>query len=441
MKFYGRENEVDELRKIRHLSKTGSRMTVLTGRRRIGKTELVDKALNDGEHPYLYLLITRRVEKELCGILQEEVERGIGHPIAGHAVRFAELFEAVMIEAMTHPLTLVIDEFQEFDRINAAVFGEIAGIWDRYHKKSRINLVISGSVNRLMNKIFFSDSEPLYGRNTGTMRLAHFPLSELKRILTDHNPDWTNEDLLALWTLTGGVARYVEILMDDHAYTRKAMLKSVCSSTSLFFDEGRTVLADEFGKDYGTYFSILSAIANGNTSFSDLSNAVGVEIGGHLTKMERDYGLIAKIRPAYETRGNRNVSYRIDDCFFRFWFRFIYKYQYLIEQRQLKELLTLMNRDFGVFSGYALELYFREKFIEEHAYTRIGGWWDRKGENEIDLVCENELTRRLDFYEVKTDPDRLRLGALEAKAESFLVRNPQFRDRKTSCRGVSVCDM
>lgn len=53
MKFYGRENEIGELRKIRQFSKTGSRMTVLTGRRRIGKTELVDRALNDGAHPYL----------------------------------------------------------------------------------------------------------------------------------------------------------------------------------------------------------------------------------------------------------------------------------------------------------------------------------------------------------------------------------------------------
>ena len=62
-------------------------------------------------------------------------------------------------------------------------------------------------------------------------------------------------------------------------------------------------------------------------------------------------------------------------------------------------------------------------------------------ENEIDLICENELTQRLDFYEVKTDPDRLRMGTLEAKSESFLAKNPRFRGRKTACLGVSVRDM
>ena len=89
----------------------------------------------------------------------------------------------------------------------------------------------------------------------------------------------------------------------------------------------------------------------------------------------------------------------------------------------------------------ALEGYFRAKFIENHEYTKIGGWWDRKGENEIDLVCENEFTNKLDLYEVKREPSRLDAMLLERKAEAFLSKNPQLRSRALSCAGLSMDDM
>ena len=105
------------------------------------------------------------------------------------------------------------------------------------------------------------------------------------------------------------------------------------------------------------------------------------------------------------------------------------------------ELIGIVERDLDVFSGIALERYFRAKFLEEHRYTRIGGWWDRKGENEIDLVCENELSETLDFYEVKIDPGRLRQSDLEAKVAAFLTKNPEFKGWKMNCRGLSLAEM
>ena len=128
MKFYGRQDELKELRRIRELSKDGSRFTVVTGRRRVGKTELVDRAFGDGKGGYLYLLITRRTEKDLCEMLQGEVQKILARPVLGSATRFVQLFEAVMAYAVDVPLTLVIDEFQELDWIDPAIFGDIQGI-------------------------------------------------------------------------------------------------------------------------------------------------------------------------------------------------------------------------------------------------------------------------------------------------------------------------
>ena len=108
---------------------------------------------------------------------------------------------------------------------------------------------------------------------------------------------------------------------------------------------------------------------------------------------------------------------------------------------RFKELQALTARDLDVFSGYALERYFFWKFCEDTSYTNMGGWWDRKGENEIDLVCEDSINERLDFYEVKRDPRRIDLAALKAKTEAFYVKNPELRGLDGKCRGLSLSDM
>lgn len=61
--------------------------------------------------------------------------------------------------------------------------------------------------------------------------------------------------------------------------------------------------------------------------------------------------------------------------------------------------------------------------LERESYTCVGGWWDRKGENEIDLVAEDELKRRLDFYEIKRDSRDISLPRLEAKAKAYFEKN------------------
>ncbi|MBP5233312.1 MAG: ATP-binding protein [Planctomycetes bacterium] len=442
MEFFGRETETAELRKIRDDSKSSARMTIVTGRRRVGKTELIRHALDDGDTPFVYFLVTRAPQSAVCENLQRAVARAFGRPMPGRIERFSDIFRFVMEKAETAPLTLVVDEFQEFDRTAPEVYGEVAGIWDELHKSARVNLVFCGSVNRLMHKVFFSYAEPLYGRNTGRLDLKPFPTSTLKEIFAAHAPARsTRGAFLDLWTMTGGVARYVELFMDSRAFTREAMLKVVFGPVNAFVDEGKAVLIEEFGRDYGTYFAILAGIASGRTTFAELKDLLGTDVGGYLTKLERDYSIVSQTQPIFERTRNKNCHYRIDDCFFRFWFRFIYRNQSLIELGRFNELRELSARDLDAFSGYALERYFYWKFAEETTYTRMGGWWDRKGENEIDLVCEDAIGGRLDFYEIKRDPKRIDLAALKAKTEAFYSKNPDKRALKSECRGLALADM
>ena len=439
MRFFDRKEEIAELRKNRELSTESSRFTVLTGRRRVGKTELLHEAFSD--MPYIYFYVSRKALVDLCEDFRQIAEKALGRTIPGEIRRFSQIFRFIMEESVSRPITLVIDEFQDFLAVDESVFSEMARDWDALHRKARINLVVSGSINRLMVRIFENREAPLYGRNTGRIRLEPFRISVIKQILSHYNHSWTNEDLLALWTFTGGVARYVALLMDAKAWTKKAMLREIIRENSAFFDEGKIVLIEEFGKEHGTYFSILSAIAGGKTSRDKIESVVGGAVGGYLTKLEREYDFIGKKQPLFERSERKNCLYKIDDNFYRFWFRFIFKYNYLLEVKMFDELRGIVVRDYDVFSGIALERYFAAKFVEERRYSRLGGWWNRKGEQEIDLVCENEFTNELAFYEVKRDKRRIDIALLNEKAQAFLEKNPSLRGHVQKSCGLSIDDM
>lgn len=72
-----------------------------------------------------------------------------------------------------------------------------------------------------MKRIFEDESEPLYGRPTSKFTLRPFTIEVMKQILQDVNPNYLPEDLLCLYAITGGVAKYIELLIDAKCYTRK----------------------------------------------------------------------------------------------------------------------------------------------------------------------------------------------------------------------------
>lgn len=446
MKFYGREEEIAILRKERELSHRQSRFTVVTGRRRVGKTELIDKALNDGTDDYLYLLFSRKNEKALCRELLEAIEDQMGDrlPPLGNPERVAQLVRELVKVSRNRPLTLVLDEFQEMDIVNSGFYGELQGIWDKA-QHGQLNLVVSGSVNRMMNKIMFNSGEPLFGRNTAHLQLKPFPVALLKKIFAAHCPRYRREDLLDLWAITGGVARYVALLMDGGAFTREEMLNQVFSPASPFLEEGRIVLAQEFGGDSTNYFSILSSIATGHTRYSEIECDLSLELGSFITNLEKNYHLVKRILPVYASRGAKNASYRIEDPFFRFWFRYVFRNVQLVELGRFEILRKMVAEDLDVFTGQALEQYFWWKFVKESDYISMGAWWDRKGENEIDLVCERPTGKKrsssLTFFEVKRDAARIDLNALKAKVSAFFEKHPEMENGEPKLAGLSLKDM
>lgn len=439
MRFFGRKDEIAELQNIHKLSLQTARFTIVTGRRRSGKTSLLIKAY-ENINDMLYFFVARKSEEELCKDFLNEITEKLQIPILGEVTRFADIFKYLMQVSKTRPLTLVIDEFQDFKRVNPSVFSDMQKIWDLNKQDARINLVVCGSVYSLMNIIFKNNKEPLYGRQTGEIKVTPFPPSVIKEILGTYNPHYTPEDLLALYTYTGGVAEYVEMMIDAEATEKELMTEKFIGKNSYFIYEGKNMLIEEFGKDYSRYFEILQLIASGYTTRSEIEDIMKVEISGYITKLENDYNLISRNMPMFQ-KTNRNIHYQIEDNFLRVWFRYIYKYGYMLEVGANKKLKIIMDRDYTTYTGKVLEKYFTAKLIESELFTHISSWWDRKGENEIDIIAADEIENKVILYEVKRQAKDVNIGIVKDKAEHFFQATGKFKRYNIEYKGLSMEDM
>lgn len=388
MKFYNRTNELAELKRIQNLAfNDHSRMTVVTGRRRIGKTSLILEAVNG--LPVVYLFVGRKNEASLCAEFIPIIAQSLNVYVPTEIRTFRSLFQFLLELSVNTPFNLLIDEFQEFYNINESVYSDMQNLWDQYRKKTHLNLVLSGSVYSLMQKIFQHAKEPLFGRADNIIKLSAFDLTTLKMILNDYRPQYSNDDLLALYSFTGGVPKYVELFCDNNMLSVDEMISFMARENSSFTDEGRNLLIEEFGKNYATYFSILSAISSGQNTQPQIEAALGDKsLGGQIKRLLEDYHIIARQRPILSKVGTQSVRYEILDNFIRFWFRYFDRYRSLIEVKNFKALQTIIRDDYPTYSGKILEIYFKQKFAESMQYRAIGSWWEPKDDQkEIDIVA------------------------------------------------------
>lgn len=367
----------------------------------------------------VYLFVAKKSEALLCMEFVETVKLILEVNTFGEIIRFRDFFAWVMELSKTRNFTLMLDEFQEFKLINPAIFSEIQNTWDAEKDNSKLNLILCGSVYSMMKDIFENSKEPLFARATAKMIIKPFEVSVLKEILSDANPDFTPTDLLAFYTLTGGVAKYVENFISAGAFTLDRMLEEIFSENSLFLDEGKNTLIEEFGRDYTTYFSILSLIASSKTSRPEMESILEMSLGSFLDKLENDFSLIRKIRPIFSKPTGRTVKYEIVDNFLSFWFRFIFKNYSAVEIGNFEFLKNQVRRDYPTFSGKMLERYFVAKFRESLNFSEIGTYWERGNQNEIDLIAINSVEKRAVFAEVKVNKSKISLSGLQEKSKTL----------------------
>lgn len=436
MRFYDREKEIAELRRLDDLSSTTAQFTVLIGRRRTGKTTLMTEAFKNKS--YLYFFIGKKTEQIQCAAFQQEAEKVLGMHIYGQITSFAVLLEEILIYSKQHQVTVIIDEFQRLAELGSGIISDIQNVWDKHKSGAQIHLIACGSIYSMMKKIFEDRKEPLFGRKTARIDLKPFSINVIKQILHDHNPNYTPEDLLMLYAITGGVAKYVAQLMEDGCKTWEDMLKSVCCPSSIFLEEGTELLIGEFGRRYQIYYSILQLIASGMNKQSEIDSIIEKNTGRYLDTLENEYSLIQKIRPMWAKPSSQGVKYFIDDCFLMFWFRFIESNRSLIELGKLNLLEEVIRNGYQQYSGLVLEKYFRQLYGEMERVTEVSHWWDKQGHNEIDLIAIERLDHRATVAEVKRNPDKYKPEVLKDKFNSI---KKHLRGYTVELKGLSMADM
>lgn len=450
MKFFDRTEQLAQLREMKNRSYDNhSMLTVVTGRRRIGKTTLIDKSMSGEE--YLYFFVGKKNEAVLCAEFTGEIRTKLGLFVPDGITSFKDIFAILMQVGEHRKFTLVIDEFQNFSEVNPSIFSDIQNYWDQFRLRTNVNLIVSGSIYSLMTKLFRDKKEPLYGRDDHTIKLHPFAPSVLKEVMHEYAPGYTNDDLLALYAYTGGVPKYIELFVDAEALTKDGMIRYICKPDSPFIEEGRKLLIQEFGRKYGTYFSILEAISEGYNTQAEIATYLGSKsIGGQLSKLEETYNLIGKKRPMWAGSKSQTVRYGISDVFLRFWFRYIEKNQMMIEIGQYPLLAKVMSDDYTTYTGDTLERYFKAKMMEGMNYRAIGSWWDPKGytdskgnhqQCEIDIVAVSSDDKNAEIIEVKRNPEKFDKETMEEKVRFFIQKEKRIRRYKRTVRCLSLEDM
>ena len=435
MKFYNRESELELLKRADELKSNHSVMTMVIGRRRVGKTSLILQEFS--KDVKLYFFVSKKSEPLLCEEFVAEVEDKLNVKIFGKIRRFEELFEYLLELGKNRSFTLVVDEFQDFFKVDNSIFSSIQKLWDLYKHSSKIHFIACGSIYSLMKKIYEDKKEPLFGRADFKIELKPFRVGVLKEILQDYNA-YSAQNLLDFYTITGGVAKYIELFSLYKSFTKERMIDEILNPNSLFLQEGKNRLIEEFGKEYGVYFSILSLIASSKTSKSEIESILEKNISGYLYRLENNYSIIKSIKPIDAKPNSKVQKYEIVDNFLAFWFRFIYKYNSLIEAEAFDRLKEIINRDFATFEGKFLEKLFIELLKQKQIYTKIGNYWERGNKNEIDIVAVDELNKTMLICEVKLSKKRLNKEELIRKSTKLVQK---YRDYKIEYKLWSLEDI
>lgn len=435
MRFYGREKELSMLSSIKERSLTESTFTTVLGKRRVGKTALILESVRGTK--YVYLFVTRLDQKMLCERMQRAASDA-GIDIPGRIETVGDLLKALMMHSRVEPITVIIDEFQEFRNVDPSIFGDIQMVWDSYRDGAHIDLIVSGSVHSMMVSIFEDEKQPLFRRPTSKIRVEPFPLAQMKSILQEHNPDLTHEDELMMFMLTGGVPYYVAALIDSGATSAEKILETALSNGSIFLTDGKDILISEFGKDYRTYFSILQLISQGRERRPEIENVIGTEAGAYLERLQKVYSFAKQISPVPGKPNARNSRWTVSDMYLRFYFRFVQPYSDYIELGRSDLHLRSVRAGLAEYEGRALEDFFRRRISEESEFTQIGGFWNRDGTIEIDIVVIDDIGKTAELIEVKRNPAKLDMGKLKEKSKAVA---PMLTGYEMTCRGLSMDDI
>jgi len=407
MRFYDREGE---LALIRQAVGAEFAMVVVYGRRRVGKTRLVREALRDV--PHIGMFVPRKRQKQALEYFRASLSE-----TEGFSTSFSTIDEFLRHILLKTDKVVFLDEIGNFQFIDPSAYSLIQQIIDKNKEGRPLRLVLSGSFVGLMRRIFSARKEPLFGRATQLLELGPLPLPAAIRMIMDRG--FPFEDAVGVWSIAGGVPRYIE---SAEGKTVEGYVRTITSPGSFLVPEGENALIQEFGRKWETFFAILEEMGRGAARPSEIAQRTGMNplaLPKYLSQLE-GLNLVERFRPVLGKE--RYIRYDIKDNFYRFWFRFVYP--------RMEELRSGFESrpDKAVVESYVGMM--AERFMaglisarRPFDFRRIGPWWSRKGD-EIDLVAAGK--RGAVFMEVRWSEKRVEWADVEALIQkSSLVETPR----------------
>lgn len=399
MKFVNRKPELSFLNE--KWRQNSPQLIVIYGKRRIGKTEIsIQFAKNK---PHIYFLCERIAARNQ---LKKFTAAAGGYFKDGFLPREGfEDWETAFkyIANKKEKLAVIIDEFPYLAETDKAIPSTFQKAWDLHLKNSKVYLMLLGSSISMIEETVLFHKAPLYGRRTGQFLIKPFRFKEAKEVF----PDKTFDEILAIYSIAGGTPLYLNKFRSKNYLdtVKEAILKK----GQPLYEEVEFLLREKL-KEPRNYFVILEALSLGKHKLSEIINETGFDKGtsSRYISILDSLQITKKEIPVTEKipEKSRKGIYRIDDNFFNFWFKFVFRNRSFLEENRItevalkikEEMPALLAENYEKISGEILRNNILNKKIPLN-FEVYGRWWDRN--EEIDLIALNSRTNEILFGEVK----------------------------------------
>jgi AAA+ ATPase superfamily predicted ATPase len=407
MVFVDRKDELKALEdEFSNLGRAAS-LSVIYGRRRIGKTELIKKFVSSHEH--IYFLATLQSKEEVIEKFSAKAAEffhdtaTMEKPHTSWDAFFKYLIRE--IKNSNKPIVIAFDEFTYLIQQDSSITSIFQYYWDEHLKDLPVMVILCGSYVGMMESEVLSHKSPLYGRRTIQLYLEELDFE----YLADFFPGYSKEERIILNSVLGNIPSYL-LRFDPSINVHDNILVNFLDKRKALFADGLILLRDEL-KEPRNYLSILKAISYGRNTQKEIADHAHLEpalVGKYLDVL-RGMKIVHRIVPITEKNPERSKKgiYQIRDNYYNFWLRFVYPFADFVEEGRAKELMNnTIGPNFNSFVGRSFEKLVRDSLLELNKrkklpayFERIGPWWG--GDSEIDHIALNNKSKEIMFIEVK----------------------------------------
>ena len=419
--FYGREEELAELNK--RYDSEGFQFIPIYGRRRVGKTALIDEFIK-GKEAVKFTAVKGSVNTNMRLL----ASRILGIKNAP-AMNLEDALDVMHSRFGGKRYVFVIDEFPNLVKSDVSVTG-ILNNFIEGHLDSNAYIIVSGSSMNIMNNQILGKKSPLYGRRTGQIRLNPFPFAETEKFL----PGYSEEDRMVVYGLVGGIPWYLSFF-DGRKTLRENIIDNLINPYAVLNKESTLLFAEEFESPV-TYLDVISAIAKGHNRVGEIASDSGVETSrvSVILKELILLDMVEKVRPIDDPESKRTF-YRIKDHYICSYFRFIYPDNMDVNSSDYDDVCDEIMDRMDDYLGYVFEDVCSQ-FIGR-TYRNVGTWWgtdpSTRTKEEIDIAAIGK--GRLVLCECKYRSEPVGKDVIDTLVRrSGLVKNSLPRELKVFSR-------